>query len=319
MLCLENEPLQYDSEYWKNVNKYRLPGTTVNDKERPCVTIAQKNEYLSGRDFVGTLAAGKTGISVMQLESYHFDGNLDTQRIKTLTPYGGPLPKHDCTLTANKSYFFLDGYTVCLGSAINAENDNATVYTVVENRKGKAIIENGKVTGYAPCEVTVNGEEVRVPSEDTVYENVNSLTVGKTAYIPLEKTNLVLRTTDTAPSFTEVLWKHGIDPKGDTYAYAILPDGANAEKFANACPVTVLCNDETAQIVRVNETGDTYCVFHTACEKCGISVDMPLLVAVKQDGIFICDATQKAEHTCITVNGDSFCVTFKDNTTVKVK
>ena len=132
MLCLENEPMQYDPEYWKNVNKYRLPGTTVNDKERQAVTIAQKNEYLSSRDFVGTLSAGKTGISVMQLESFHFDGNLETQRTKTLTPYGGPLPTHECTLTANKAYFFMNGYAVCLGSGVNA-HDNAKVYTVIEN------------------------------------------------------------------------------------------------------------------------------------------------------------------------------------------
>lgn len=318
MLCLENEPMQYDPEYWKNVNKYRLPGTTVNDKERQAVTIAQKNEYLSSRDFVGTLSAGKTGISVMQLESFHFDGNLETQRTKTLTPYGGPLPKHECTLTANKAYFFLDGYAVCLGSAINAENDGAEVYTVLENRKGKAIIENGRVTGYAPCEVTLNGERITVPSEDTVYENVTCVTVGNTAIIPLERTALTLRTTDAVPSFTEVLWKHGVDPKGATYAYAILPDASKAKDFVNTPPATVICNDTEAQIIKENASGDVYCVFHTACERCGISANAPLLLAVKTDGIYVCDATQKLESATVTVNGESFNVAFKDNTTVKI-
>lgn len=316
MLCLENEPMQYDAEYWKNVGKYRLPGTTVNDKERAAVTIAQKNEYLSSRDFVGTLSAGNTGISVMQLESFHFDGDLEKQRIKTLTPYGGPLPTHECTLTANKAYFFLDGYTVCLGSEINAEDD-ATVYTVLENRKGEAIIENGKVTGYAPCKVTVNGETVVLPTVDTDFDGVKLVTVGNTAIVLLENTALTMRTTDSTPSFTEILWKHGIAPKGKTYAYAILPDGTKAADFVNTLPFTVLCNDGEAQIIRTNE-GETYGVFHKPCEKLGISVDAPILLAVKNDGIYICDATQKLEHTCVTVNGDSFCVAFKDNATVKI-
>ncbi len=318
MLCLENEPMQYDAEYWQHVNKYRLPGTTVNDMERALVTIAQKNEYLSGRDFVGTLAAGDTGISVMQLESFHFDGDLSTQRIKTLTPYGGPLPTHNCTLTANKAYFFLNGYTVCLGSAINAEDD-ATVYTVLENRKGEAIFENGRTVGYAACNVKINGESVNLTDTDTDLDGVKHVTVGNTAIVPLQNATLTLRTTSSTPSFTEIIQKHGIAPKGETYAYAILPDAADADAFANNPPITVLCNDADAQIIRANETGDLYCVFHTACEKHGIIVNKPLLVALKGGKIYACDATQKAERATVTVNGETFDVAFSDNTTVTVK
>ena len=317
MLCLENDPMQYDAEYWKNVNKYRLPGTTVNSKERPYVTIAQKNEYLSGRDFVGTLSTGKTGMSVMQLESYHFDGDLSTQRIDHMTPYGGPLPKHECTLTANKAYFFLDGYTVCLGSAINA-TDGVLVYTVLENRKGEAIFEKGRVTGYAECKVTVNGEAVKVPSEDTVYEAVTEVTVGGTAIRPLKPTALTLRTTEATPSFTEVLWQHGDYPKDESYAYVIYPD-AEAAKSVSSAPVTVISNDTEAQALRENATGDLYFVFHGAAERCGVSVDKPLLVCVKQDGIYVCDATQKAENAEVKVGNETFKVTFNDNTTVKIK
>ena len=317
MLCLENDPLQYDAEYWKNVNKYRLPGTTVNNKERPLVTIAQKNEYLSSRDFVGTLSAGKTGVSVMQLESFHFDGNLETQRTKQLTPYGGPLPTHECTLTANKAYFFLDGYAVCLGSAINA-SDGVPVYTVLDNRKGKAIIEKGRVTGYAESKVTVNGEAVNVPKEDTVYDSVRCVTVDSTAICPLTPTALTLRATDGTPSFTEVLWQHGVDPVNGTYAYMIVPDAGKAEKLVSSAPVTVICNDDCAQVIKENATGDRYFVFHKAAKADGVEVDRPLLVCVKQDGIYVCDATQKAQNAEVKVDGKIYNVTFSDNTTVKL-
>ena len=318
MLCLENDPLQYDAEYWKNVNKYRLPGTTVNNKERPYVTIAQKNEYLSSRDFVGTLSAGDTGVSVMQLESYHSDGELlSRQFYKDSGEYGGPPPEHDCTLTANKAYFFLNDYAVCLGSAINA-TDGVPVYTVLENRKGKAIIEKGRVTGYAETKVTVNGEAVNVPSEDTVYSDVQCVTVDGTAICPLTPTELTLRTTEGAPSFTEILWQHGIDPKNDTYAYMIVPDASKAEKLVSSAPVTVICNDESAQVIKENATGDTYCVFHSAGKVGEIEVDKPLLVCVKQGGGYVCDATQKAENATVKVGGRTYKVEFKDNATVKL-
>ena len=97
----------------------------------------------------------------------------------------------------------------------------------------------------------------------------------------------------------------------------ILPDCKKAKAFTDALPFTVLCNDGEAQMIRT-AVGEIYGVFHKPCEKFGISVDAPLLIAVKNDGIYICDATQKTEHACITVNGDSFCVTFPDNATVKI-
>lgn len=318
MLCLENEPMQYDPEYWRSVNKYRLPGTTVNTKERPYVTIAQKNEYLSSRDFVGTLSAGDTGMSVMQLESYHSNGELlSRQFYKDSGEYGGPPPEHDCTLTANKAYFFLSDYAVCLGSAINA-TDGVPVYTVVDNRKGSPIIEKGRVTGYAESPVTVNGEAVSVPNEDTVYEGVKCVTVGNTAICPLTETALTMRRPEGSPFFTEILWQHGVDPRDGTYAYAILPDAKMAEKFLSIAPVTVISNDAEAQVIRENATGDRYFVFHTACERADVKVNAPLLVAVKRDGIYVCDATQKLENATVTVDGKTYTVTFTDNATVKI-
>ena len=81
----------------------------------------------------------------------------------------------------------------------------------------------------------------------------------------------------------------------------------------------MLCNDADAQMIKVNASGDVYCVFHTACEKHGISTNKPLLVALKGGKIYACDATQKAECATVTVNGKTFDVAFSDNTTVTVK
>lgn len=319
MLCLENDPLQYDPEYWRNVNKYRLPGTTVNEKERPYVTIAQKNEYLSSKDFVGTLSAGETGISVMQLESYRSNGELlSKQFYKDSGEYGGPPPQHDCTLSANKAYFFLKDLAVCLGSAINAE-DGVNVYTVLDNRKGKAIIENGKVTGYAPCSVTVNGSALENAEEDTPFTSIKSITVDGTAICPLTDASITVRKTATDVPFVEILWQHGIDPKDGTYAYAILPDAAKLDNFISNAPVTVIRNDSKVQMIKDNASGDIYCVFHEAAEEMGISVDKPLLVSIKDGVLYVCDATQKAENANVTVNGNTYCIPFKDNTTHSVK
>jgi hypothetical protein len=285
------------------------------------VTIAQKNEYLSSKDFVGTLSAGNTGFSVMELESYRSNGELlSKQFYKDSGEYGGPPPQHDCTLSASKAYFFLDGYAVCLGSDVTACGDNAMVYTVLENRKQRPVIEKGRVTGYAESTLKVNGRAVEVGATDTDIEDVLSFAVDNTAIVMLDGLRTVtFRKTEGSPSFTEAILKHGIDPKGEGYAYAILPDATKTEDFIKNTPVTVIRNDEDVQAVKENASGDRYLVFHKAAQCCSVSVDRPLLVAVKQDGIYVCDAAQHGGKATVTVDGESFDITFDGVATVKIK
>lgn len=118
------------SSYWASVDKYRLPGTTVDTQERKAVSVNQGNEYLSTKEFVGGVSLnGEYSASAMELESYHNETDFG----KTQS-YGGPNPAHKNDLTAKKSYFTLDDGVICLGSAVNAkDNNNVEVLTIVDN------------------------------------------------------------------------------------------------------------------------------------------------------------------------------------------
>ncbi len=118
------------SQYWSSMDKYRMPGTTVDTQERKKVSVDQGNEYLSTKDFVGGVSLdGEYSASAMELESYHNEADFGKD-----TAYGDPNPAHKSDLTAKKAYFMTDDGIICLGSAVNAkDNNNAEVLTIVDN------------------------------------------------------------------------------------------------------------------------------------------------------------------------------------------
>jgi len=131
-LILKDEAALPADLYWSGIDYYRLPGTTVDTQKREAVSIGQGKEYLSSKDFVGGVElGGKYSAAAMHLESYH----NETASSSADNGYGGGAPVHTNDLTAKKSYFMFDEETVCLGTEINASNNNgAEVLTVVDNR-----------------------------------------------------------------------------------------------------------------------------------------------------------------------------------------
>lgn len=314
MLNLISSHLKHDPKLWETIDPYRLPGTTADDREREVVSIAQRNEYLSSKDFVGTLTTGNTGVAVMQLESFHSPGMMAKNALTdSLGTYGGPQPARECTLTANKAYFFMDGYAVCLGSDINA-HDDASVYTIIENRHGNTVIENGKITSYSEPVITVNGKPADFSNVDTAVSGVKNFTIDSDAYCILDGSDVTFKKTDTSPSFIQALINHGKNPKNGSYAYVILPltDSKQADKFISELPFEIVENSEDAQIIREIESGDIYCAFHKACRYADIEVDTPLLVSVQNNTLYVCDVTQKLQKVCVKLNGKEYFFDFTD-------
>jgi len=318
MLNLISSPYKYNADFWKNVDPYRIPGTTADDRPREEITIAQANEYLSSRNFVGALSTGETGMAVMELESYRGNGELVSTRFYNPSgAYGGPPPARECTLSANKAYFFMDGYAVCLGSAVTA-HDGAKVYTVIENRHGETVIKDGKQTGYEPLAVTFNGKATELPTKDTVYNGIKYITVGSDAFCVLDGKPVTARKTEGDIPFAQIVIDHGINPEGDTYAYAILPltDASGARAFCESLPFETLANTETVQAIREKTTSDIYCIFHSAAEvrteNTTVSTDSTLLCAIKGGKLITCDITHKLTEATVTVNGKSYRFDFKD-------
>lgn len=100
------DPLQF-TDYWPTVNKYRLPGTTVD-------TMPRADEEGAGYLSPKTWAGGT------ELQGQYATAGLD------LKGYGS-------TLKAKKSWFMFDDEVVALGTGITS-TDNRTIETTIENR-----------------------------------------------------------------------------------------------------------------------------------------------------------------------------------------
>jgi hypothetical protein len=100
------DPLQF-TDYWPTVNKYRLPGTTVDTMPR---ADEEGAGYLSPKTWAGgTELLGQYATAGMDLKGY------------------------GSTLKAKKSWFMFDDEVVALGTGITS-TDNRTIETTVENR-----------------------------------------------------------------------------------------------------------------------------------------------------------------------------------------
>ncbi|MDF2651547.1 MAG: hypothetical protein K0Q73_7352, partial [Paenibacillus sp.] len=111
MTFLYNQDLtQFGGNFWATVNKYRIPGTTVDTRTRPDDATAYPNARGHNNWSGGTDMLGLYGTSGMELQEF------------------------STTLEAKKSWFLFDDEVVAIGSGINSQ-DNRTIETIVENRK----------------------------------------------------------------------------------------------------------------------------------------------------------------------------------------
>ncbi|MDI4649784.1 polysaccharide lyase family 8 super-sandwich domain-containing protein [Cohnella hashimotonis] len=155
-----NDSLQY-VDYWPTVNKYRLPGTTVDTMARADNSGAA---YLSPNTWTG-----------------------GTELLNQYTATGMDLKAYGSTLKAKKSWFTFDDEIVALGSGINS-TDGRTIETTIENRSlNKASIAHGIDTNSAAAtpagsepmrlmvnQVTDSGNDGFNLPENTLDNNLNT-------------------------------------------------------------------------------------------------------------------------------------------------
>ncbi len=153
---------QAEGTYWKYIDPYRLPGTTVDTQEREAVSISNGYAYLSGKDFVGAANIDETyGTAAMWLESYHNSQSSDN--------VSGAAPQHNCDLTAKKSYFMFDDDVVCLGTDVNAST-GAEVLTVVDNKLASKTVKHSAAAESEPYSIVgVNASDT--PEEENIAEH----------------------------------------------------------------------------------------------------------------------------------------------------
>jgi len=290
----------YSSDYmaypgsFDKCDPYKRAGTTLDVRERPQITIAQKNEYLSSQDFVGGVSDGECGAAAMQLESYHGDGESKIT-LRDLS-YGGAPEIRECSLMAKKAWFFFKKTAVCLGCDINA-NDDAEVITVIDSRRTKnplIIPRNG--------EFAVAGEMKYLPNDiSTLYID------GFGGYYFPEKSSLTVQRGGTDGSFIHIVASHGVNPEKGKYAYALLPTLSETKtaEFALSPNFTILSNDETVQAIEWKNGPKMY-VFWSAGAFDGIEVSHPLILMRSDEMLCVSDPTHKLSETTVRLGSKEY-------------
>ncbi|MBE6609332.1 MAG: hypothetical protein E7634_01545 [Ruminococcaceae bacterium] len=299
LTAYSSDYMAYPGSYDK-CDPYRRPGTTLDTRERQCVSVMQKNEYLSSRDFVGGVSDGKCGAAAMALESYHGDGT--PERMPRDLSYGGAPEVRECSLTAKKAWFFYEKTAVCLGCDISA-HDGAEVITVIDSRRT-----------HNPIVIPEKGEFAIAGEIKALPRDVSALYIkGFGGYYFPEKLRLTAQRGGKDGSFTHIVASHGVDPQNEKYAYALLPELNESETAAYALSpeFRILSNTGSLQAVEWKNGVKMY-VFWSACEFDGVEPDVPLMIILKDGKLYACDPTHKIKKSAVTVNGKRYSLDHTD-------
>ncbi len=275
---------------------HRMPGTTVDVRERKAVAIAGGSSWYPKSDIVGCMQFdGKYVVAGMDYEAY----NQAEDEIKEDKGYGGGKPKFENDLVAKKAYFMFDDECVCLGTGITSTM-NSDINTVVEHRR----LVKLEGEPFGKDRIVVDGELLTEKTFDKsfdkpkwamiedfagyVFTDAKSVSVSKYMY---EHDPAMFDGYVSFPEwakgnrpFAEMMINHGKNPKADTYAYAILPY-ANEEKtaaYAKNPDYKIISNTPACQAVKEKTLGVTAIIFYEAGECAGIKVDRPCIVTYSE-------------------------------------
>ncbi|WP_406012372.1 polysaccharide lyase 8 family protein [Streptomyces sp. NBC_00984] len=286
---------QFNDGFWPTVDPYRLPGTTVDTRQRTDLgTSAGTSTYRPSNAVAGgAVLDGRYGAAAMEV-----------------------IGAQGTTLRTRKSWFLLDNAVIALGAGITA-SDGRPVETIVENRNLGA---DGRhrllVDGVRqPAEQGWSGEfgQARWAHVDTVGGYVFP---GGTALHALREQRTgtwraIDTGADTGGSTDPVtrryltLWTdHGPSPGDARYAYVLLP-GASAAATAvwsRSRPVRIVANDTTAQAVEARRAGLTAANFWRAGTAAGITASGPASVLVQRHGAQVRVAVADPGRTLTTLS-----------------
>ncbi|WP_439901834.1 polysaccharide lyase 8 family protein [Microbacterium azadirachtae] len=277
------DPAQYSADFWPTVDPYRLPGTTVTAAPRT-------NGAADGTGIPRAFQAFGGGLAL--------DGRWGIQGMDHLN--------FDKSLSARKSWFFLDDKVVCLGAAI-ASASGYDVFTTIDNRSF--------APGGVPNVRTDNRNRVLTAADGAITVKRNVHIMGHGGYVFLKGENVagtidvqvvprsgdwqsINSGSDTGGTtdvknrdYVTITHHHGTDPTAGGYAYIVLPNVAHSVTFteSDAPTVEVVANNAQAQAIRVAGQGLTLANFFQATPSggspaSGVTVSGPCSLAVRTDG-----------------------------------
>ncbi|MDI3417511.1 polysaccharide lyase 8 family protein [Streptomyces luteolus] len=259
---------QYSDGYWPTVDPYRLPGTTASLKK---------------------LADGEGGTWGAATPDTTWVGGASDGTYATVAQH---LLGLSSTLTARKSWFFLDDAIVCLGAGITA-TDGSGVQTVIDNRNlgpdGAArLLVDGRVR---ETNGTVDARWAHLDGHaGYVFPGGTRLGTLREARTGTWKDINGGGSTDPVTRrYVTLTADHGTDPDDASYAYVVLPGASRPRTAARAADrdwLVQLANSARAQGIRVPSLGFTGVTFWEPETVGKVTADAPVCVQIveRRDG-----------------------------------
>ncbi len=284
---------QYHINWWSGVDRYKIPGTTVDTTQRNPNT-SQYGNHNAQNEWAGMASDGDITVAGMILP--------------------GNITETDVKLTGKKSYFMLDNEIVCMGSDING--GNGEVYTTVdnlwqENSQDIAVVDGVSVTAKTDTKEYFQNPKYVWTEADKGYVFIGENTlsceraVNNKRYTGYNKTD----SENTSP-FMHILIEHGTSPQNGAYTYAILPDVTQSETahYATNPDFEVISSDSSLHAIKIKKNGIIMANVFKPSVISGISFNTPCSVILKPYGngykIYISDPTQTQESLSLKLDSD---------------
>lgn len=277
---------RYRDRYFKLVDPYRFPGTTVERLERDASKTGGANPgKYGGGEFVGGVALDGQGVAAMHLKPQV--GNLE----------------------ARKAWFFFGDQIICLGAGIGADSEHRVETTLANARligPEQQLLINGET---ADPSVQVNPE--------ARWAHLNGTRPGADLGWVLLGDNPPLHAlTETRAGSTHLdnpligsmrfatLWlDHGNDRANNgRYAYAILPGASKSQvaAYAQDPTVKVLLNTPAVQVVADKAAGYRGIVAWAPGNYADVEVSQPTMILIRETAeglaLAVSDPTMKLDQ-----------------------
>lgn len=291
----DDEPA-YSGDFWATVNRYRIPGTTVD-------THTRTNTNGANTASTNTFAGGVAGV----------DG--------TAAAGGMVLDAFGSALAARKSWFFFGDEVVAVGSGITRPAVSGTgwdgaprrIETILENRVtppgSELIIDGSPAATTAGTTGTYTGADwahLTTGASETGYVMLGGATVKALTENRSGAWSAVNAASGPADSRTDrytTLWMdHGAAPSNAGYAYVLLPgaDAGTTEDYAGAPGVRILTN--TAAVTAIEHVTDG-----------AVAANFWGTATIARDGSNLLSVNGAASVT-LEQNGDELALTVTDPT-----
>ena len=217
-------------------------------------------------------------------------------------------------LEADKSYFWLDGKLLCIGTGITDKAGRGEpVATTVDQTLWRGPAQDASGTVRKPGETFQSGSQL-LWHDGVGYWILNGKGVlsgetRKARWVEFDMNNRKVKNLPKTAPMLMFQIDHGKNPKNGSYVYMVdfhSPDFAALKKQAEKPSFEIVSATSDAHVVREKRSGTLAAVFFKPGEAGGLSVDAPAVVLLRQtpDGkirVTVSDPEQDPKRDCITL------------------